>query len=541
MVGCRQRTQPPGASIEGGTSRRLPPALGIRTRRARLGSGNGARRPRSRTRPGGGSARTTCAAVARASSACSARPGSARRRCWRRSPSGRPTQRLLVLDGRGVEHEREVPFGVAVDLLDDARRRAATPAGRRRSGRISGAVLPAAAALAASRSLAGVEERFRYHRALRALLELLGARAPARAAARRPALGRRRVARARAAPAAPPARRAAPAGRSRRARTAPRPGCWTPARSAPGFAELALEPLGDDASLGLLADVRDPAVRRRVAREAGGNPLFLRELARAAGRPGAALPRTLLAAVGVELAALPARTRTLLEGAAVAGDPFDAELAAAAAGLDFDASRARRLVAADLVRPAGDGREFAFRHPLVHRAVYDAAPPAWRLAAHRAGGRRARASQCALPAARAYHVARYARPGDERRDRAAGRGGGRGRAETAPASAAHWYGAALRLLPHDDRARRARADRAARARARDVRPAAGGPRGARRGARAARARADRAAARAGDRLRPGRGAARRPRATPGAGCSRHSSTLRRAAGPPSPSSWRPTP
>src|SRR5262249_43741044 len=99
------------------------------------------------------------------------------------------------------------------------------------------------------------------------------------------------------------------------------------ARHAPGFAALSLEPLGAELALGLRGGVRDPAVRRRVARDAGGNPLFLRELARAAGRPGRDLPPTLAAAIGGELAALPPDARTLLDGAAVAGDPFDAELA----------------------------------------------------------------------------------------------------------------------------------------------------------------------------------------------------------------------
>ena len=233
-----------------------------------------------------------------------------------------------------------------------------------------------------------------------------------------------------------------------------RRGSWTPRAARPGFAELALEPLGDDAALGLLADVRDVAVRRRVVREAGGNPLFLRELARAAGRSAGALPRTLVAAVGVELAGLPARDRTLLEGAAVAGDPFDPELAAAAASLEFDAAALDRLVAADLVRATGDGRQFAFRHPLVQRAVYDSAPPAWRLTAHERAAA-ALEARGAPPAARAYHVARHARPGDEAAIALMSLAGADA-AATAPASAAHWYGTALRLLP---RARRARAGR----------------------------------------------------------------------------------
>jgi DNA-binding NarL/FixJ family response regulator len=55
-----------------------------------------------------------------------------------------------------------------------------------------------------------------------------------------------------------------------------------------------------------------PALRAR-------HPLYLRELARAAGRPGDELPATLVAAIGAELAALTPRARRLLGGAAVAG------------------------------------------------------------------------------------------------------------------------------------------------------------------------------------------------------------------------------
>ena len=95
-----------------------------------------------------------------------------------------------------------------------------------------------------------------------------------------------------------------------------------------------------------------------------------------------ALPETLTAAVQLDVAVLEPRRGRCSQGAAVAGDPFDPELAAAAAGVPPDAADARRLVAAALVRATGDGRAFAFRHPLVRRAVYEAAPPAWRLDAH---------------------------------------------------------------------------------------------------------------------------------------------------------------
>jgi predicted ATPase len=186
------------------------------------------------------------------------------------------------------------------------------------------------------------------------------------------------------------------------------------ARRRPGFEELSLGPLDDAASRVLVGD------REHLVRAAAGVPLYLTELARAVGDE---LPATLQAAVQREVDALDPAARALLRGAAIAGDPFDPELAAAAASdgslrLSFsEPSLVPRsdvldaLVQADLVRPHPGARRFAFRHPLVRRAVYDATPPAWRLAAHE---RVASALEWrgAGAAARAYHVARFARAGD---------------------------------------------------------------------------------------------------------------------------------
>ena len=89
----------------------------------------------------------------------------------------------------------------------------------------------------------------------------------------------------------------------------------------------------------------------------------------------------------------------------------------------------------------------------MRRAIYDATPPAWRLAAHERVAaelerRGARAS------VRAFHVARYARPGDEAAI-ALLREAGTAAATTAPATAARWYAAGLRLVSDADVPRRA--------------------------------------------------------------------------------------
>jgi DNA-binding CsgD family transcriptional regulator len=363
---------------------------------------------------------------------------------------------MLVLAGRAAEHERDVPFGLVVDALDD---HVASMHHRRVEtiGPELAAVLPSAAAMADGNTPAAAPgepaERFRYHRALRALLAMMAREKPVALLLddlhwadeasvelvlhllRRPPAGP--VLLAFAMRPVDPARRLLDA-----------------VRTGPAAELVAVEPLDHDASLALAGDIPDPALRDRVARDARGNPLFVQELARAARDPAGPLPETLLAAIQLEVDALPPASRALIDGAAVAGDPFDPELAAAAAGLEpADAfAPLDRLVAADLVRPGGDARAFRFRHPLVLRAVYDGAPPAWRLGAHERVAA-VLAERGAAPGARAYHVEQYARPGDEAAIALLGEAAAAA-AATAPATAARWYGAAVRLLPAGDAERR---------------------------------------------------------------------------------------
>ena len=84
----------------------------------------------------------------------------------------------------------------------------------------------------------------------------------------------------------------------------------------------------------------------------------------------------------------PGTTRLVLDGAAVAGDPFEPELAAAAAGLPEETllEALDMLLRRDLIRHTDVPRRFRFRHPLV-RAV-----PSTRLAG-RVAPRRTRAQR----------------------------------------------------------------------------------------------------------------------------------------------------
>jgi DNA-binding NarL/FixJ family response regulator len=219
---------------------------------------------------------------------------------------------------------------------------------------------------------------------------------------------------------------------------------------------LDLQPLTRDDALQMLDPDLPAALADELYRLSGGNPFYLESLARAdvaeiAASPGTALvapvPAPVQRALSDELAALPARAHALLQGAAVAGDPFDVGLAATVGEVHADDELAAldELLAADLVRPSATPLRFAFRHPLVRHAVYQSAPAGWRIGAHSRAAT-ALATLGASAVSRAHHIERSARRGDTDavgalRDAAAVT------ASRAPASAVDWYEAALRLLP----------------------------------------------------------------------------------------------
>ena len=372
----------------------------------------------------------------------------------------------LVLGGRAAELEQDVPFALWVDALDghvaELPEDALAALGTERLADLAVAVPAAARACVVAPS--PTVERHRVARAVRALVEALAARRPVTlvlddahwadpASADVVALLLHR----------PPAGTAllALGARSGRAPALEEALQRASRHDAAHVLELgALEPADAEA---LMPPSAGPAARARLYRESGGNPFFLQSLANA-GRsaPGLAygagagdVPRAVLAALDGEIAKLDPPARALVQGAAVAGDPFDLASAGAAAALSEAAALAALddLVACDLVRPTDDPQRWRFRHPLVRRAVYESAGGGWKLAAH---GRAAAllASRGATPGERAHHVARAARAGEldavELLDRAA-----RSTAGAAPATAAQWSAAALRLLPrlpeHDGR------------------------------------------------------------------------------------------
>ncbi|MHB1777965.1 MAG: LuxR C-terminal-related transcriptional regulator [Acidimicrobiales bacterium] len=228
------------------------------------------------------------------------------------------------------------------------------------------------------------------------------------------------------------------------------------ARDLPGTA-LGLRSLPEEAVGEMMGGALDRPTLRSLYRASGGNPFYAQALAAASWREspparpdadGGAIPAPVAAAVGHEIDSVSEGARLVAQGAAVLVEPFDPELAARCAGLSVPEMLGGldELVERGIVHPAGSPRRFAFRHPIVRRAVYDSAGPGWRLAAH-ARAATALFEQGSPIATMAHHVARAAAPGDlaaaELLISAAAEVASR-----APASAAAWLDAAYAIVPH---------------------------------------------------------------------------------------------
>jgi len=238
------------------------------------------------------------------------------------------------------------------------------------------------------------------------------------------------------------------------------------------LARIAPRPLDEEQAAKLVG-----AAAEAVYADSGGNPFYLEQLARGHGSAGGGfhlegVPDRVVAALASEFDALSSPARVLVDAAAVAGDPFDLPLAARVAELDDPTAALDELVERTLVRPDGPGR-FAFRHPVVRRAVYEGTRPGWRVAAHdRAAAALRERGATAVPLA--HHVEHAAAPGDEAAIALLETAASELRV-TAPASSARLRAAALRLLPAGARDRRAAVTVALA----DAQNAAGDPEGAR--------------------------------------------------------------
>ncbi|HEX3264346.1 MAG TPA: AAA family ATPase [Candidatus Limnocylindrales bacterium] len=391
----------------------------------------------------------------------------------------------LVLTGSAAELERDLPFAVFADACDhylaglEPERLARL--GERDRGEL-GNVFPSLQASAAP-ELTLQHERYRTHRAVRVLLEALAERRPLvlvlddlhwadpasiellGALLRHLPSGDVLLALA-FRPLPMPKRLPGALERAHRAGALIRVelGSLTPAQAR----ELLGPGLGE----------RDLAA---LYEESGGNPFYLEQLARSidstrgpvsltgfATDPRVAdigVPWAVAASLGEEVALLSENGRRVLAGAAVAGDPFEPELAAAAAAtpeaMTMDAID--ELLALGLVRNVDVPRRFRFRHPVVRRAAYEGAGAAWRMGAHQRCAE-ALAVRGASAVARAHHVERCARQGDLAAISVL-QEAGEATERVAPESAARWFGAALELLPQLESADRRVALLLARARA----------------------------------------------------------------------------
>jgi DNA-binding CsgD family transcriptional regulator len=372
---------------------------------------------------------------------------------------------VLVLHGRGSELDQGRPFGIVVDALDLylTERRPSLDLGRLVAGTLGelAEIFPSLAESGYALETRLQSERWRLHRAVRRLLEELGRDEPA-------ALVLDDV---HWADEASVELLAHLLGRPLEAPVlvvlAYRPEVLaSELASAIGAAwregalqSVELGPLTEREAGRLLSPGISPATIAALHRESGGNPFYLLELSRShatrnggagqqpPGSDGAAVPSGVLAAIADELRSLTEDGRALTQAASVVGYAVDFRLAAEVAELDEAraAAAADGALAAGVLQPGDTPGVFTFRHPIVHKAVYESVGPGWRIGAH------ARAVQAlerrgASRRARAYHLERSATPGDEAAIETLA-AAGREVASRAPAAAARWYTAALRLLP----------------------------------------------------------------------------------------------
>jgi ATP/maltotriose-dependent transcriptional regulator MalT len=394
----------------------------------------------------------------------SGEPGIGKTRLLRELAARAEARGHIVLSGSASELERDLPFSVFVDALDqyvaglEPNQLAALDDDAQAE---LGHIFPSLWALTSGQEVAPQHERYRSHRAVRALLEQLAERWPlvlvlddfhwadsASVELLGALLRRQPVAAVLTAVALRP--RQTPERLAATLQRAHRSGAVTRV----DLAALTLAEAGQ-----LLGERFDAARIGVLYQESGGNPFYLEQLARSPARAphftaapessltGLDVPSAVAASLAEELTLLSGSGRRVLEGAAVAGDPFEPELAAAAAATSEAAAMhaVDELLELDLIRTTDVPRRFRFRHPLVRRAVYEATAGGWRLGAHERCAA-ALAGRGAAAVARAHHVERSARQGDLAAV-AVLREAGEAAARLAPESAARWFGGALRLLP----------------------------------------------------------------------------------------------
>ncbi|GGV19878.1 BTAD domain-containing putative transcriptional regulator [Streptomyces spectabilis] len=205
----------------------------------------------------------------------------------------------------------------------------------------------------------------------------------------------------------------------------------------------------------------DAATARAVRRRSGGNPFFVRELARLYAAEGAAalsrVPVGVRDLVRARLGALGHEARTVLRLAAVVGAEADLDVLCALAGDEeavLDAVEAA-TAAGFLVPPAAEGpaaEQVRFAHALVHETVYDDLSRPRRARLHTAVAEtleRLRPQDAVVDALAHHYVSAATRATAARAVTHASRAARRAEASGAPHRARRLWGAALDAYDRD--------------------------------------------------------------------------------------------
>jgi class 3 adenylate cyclase/tetratricopeptide (TPR) repeat protein len=236
---------------------------------------------------------------------------------------------------------------------------------------------------------------------------------------------------------------------------------------------IPLDPLRPEEAEALAVQVAEAAGARdfdvkRMVEVAGGNPLFLEELAASVAEAGEGqdLPVTVREAIAARMDALPQNARAALLSAAVIGKTFWRDLLQEIASIEDVDDALGVLEARDLVRHDSSSQlsgdiQFTFKHILIREVAYSTLPRAVRRELHAAVARhveeRFAGAGETLPAILAYHWREAGEPARAIPYLLAAADAAR--RSWAQGAVVDLYSKAIELADHDDLRRRIRLQR----------------------------------------------------------------------------------